>query len=63
MNKQKFFKELKKHGLNESDIEGLYNTYLKIKEDAKDMTLDVWFNRTVQANEEIKDEPTNVLTF
>jgi len=63
MNKQKFFKELKKHGLNESNIEGLYNTYLKIKEDDKDMALDEWFNKTVQANEEIKDEPTNVLTF
>ncbi|MCL2181391.1 MAG: hypothetical protein FWB86_13310 [Treponema sp.] len=63
MNKQKFFEELKKHGLNKSDIEGLYNTYLKIKEDDKELTLDTWFNRAVQANEEIKNEPAGVLTF
>jgi len=63
MNGQEFYEELRKNGLNENDIKGLYTTYLKIKENDKDLTLDEWFNRAVQAHEEIKKEPAGVLTF
>ena len=63
MNEQEFYDELRKNGLDENDIKGLYTTYLKIKENDKDLTLDEWFNRAVQAHEEIKKEPAGVLTF
>jgi len=63
MNEQEFYDELRKNGLDENDIKGLYTTYLKIKENDKDLTLDEWFNRAVQANDEIKKEPVGILTF
>jgi hypothetical protein len=63
MTEQEFHDELRKNGLDESDIKGLYSTYLKIKENDKDLMLDEWFNRAVQANEDIKKEPAGILTF
>jgi len=63
MNEQEFYDGLRKEGLEENDIKGLYSTYLKIIENDKDLTLEEWFNRDVQANEEIKKEPVGVLTF
>jgi len=63
MNEQEFYEELRKNGLDENDIKGLCSTYLKIKENDKDLTLDEWFNRAVQAHKEIKKEPAGVLTF
>jgi len=63
MTEQEFYDELRKNGLDESDIKGLYSTYLKIKGNDKDLTLDEWFNRAVQANDEIKKEPVGILTF
>ena len=63
MTEQEFYDELRKNGLNENDIKGLYSIYLKIKENDKDITLEEWFNRAVQAHEEIKKEPAGVLAF
>ena len=56
MNEQEFYVELRKKGLEENDIKGLYSIYLKIKENDKDLTLDEWFNRALQAHKEIKKE-------
>jgi len=63
MTEQEFYEKLKKNSLEENDIKGLYSTYLKIKENDKDLTLDEWFNRAVQVNDEIKKEPVGILTF
>jgi hypothetical protein len=63
MNEQDFYDGLRKNDLDENDIKGLYSTYLKIKENDKDLTLDEWFNRAVQAHEEIKKESSDILAF